>query len=136
MQHGFLQIVELLIDHRADVHNLLESASPGQHLINLATASGHVALVRFLHEKGASLTQRNNYGRAAIHVAAQTGHTRVTEYLLQQGVDLRVCLGGDCMSGSSPLEIARKHKHFSLVETLKTAMLAARSRGTDGRSEL
>ena len=53
-----------------------------------ASAFGDLATVKLLVEKGASLAQRDGYGKGSLHEAAFSGHTRLIEYFIYLGMDV------------------------------------------------
>ena len=54
--------------------------------LHWAALSGHLEIVRYLVEQGASVTATTNYGnQTAKDVAADNGHTDVVEYLESVG---------------------------------------------------
>jgi ankyrin repeat protein len=59
----------------------------GKTLLMLASGYNHIEIVRFLLEKGADTTIRDNHGQTAFMEAIANGHSQVIE-LLKQGNDI------------------------------------------------
>ena len=53
--------------------------------LHWAAVGGHLEVVKYLVEQGASVTATTNYGDTAKAVARDNGHTAVVEYLESQG---------------------------------------------------
>lgn len=52
-----------------------------------AAGRGHVKIVSFLFEKGASVDRKDELGRSPVHLAAMNGHSEVVRVLLSNGAD-------------------------------------------------
>jgi ankyrin repeat protein len=63
----------------------------GTTLLMLASARGHVDVVRVLLERGADLSARDKYEASAILYAANNGRDEVVNLLLGNGADVRSC---------------------------------------------
>jgi len=90
-------IMELLIEAGADIHQL-----DGRGVSPLASAVGDPAMMRFLLEKGASITQQCDEGDTALHYVALFDHADCVDDLL---VDKNaVMIRND--NGQTPVELA------------------------------
>ena len=80
---GHLRIVEMLVEHHADVN--LGSISP----LHVASRNGHVKIVRHLLAHGAAVTARTEgRGETPLHWAVGAGRTRVARILVERGADV------------------------------------------------
>uniref|UniRef100_H3CTL6 Ankyrin repeat and sterile alpha motif domain containing 6 n=1 Tax=Tetraodon nigroviridis TaxID=99883 RepID=H3CTL6_TETNG len=86
----------------------------GNTALQLAAASGHETLVRFLLRKGASVDSRNNYGWTPLMHAARFGHLTVAHILLENGADIN----GRNRLGASVLTMAARGGHTHVVKLL------------------
>uniref|UniRef100_A0A3B3ZJD0 SAM domain-containing protein n=1 Tax=Periophthalmus magnuspinnatus TaxID=409849 RepID=A0A3B3ZJD0_9GOBI len=82
--------------------------------LQLASASGHESLVRFLLRKGASVDSRNNYGWTPLMQAARFGHLSVAHMLLENGAEIN----GRNRLGASVLAMAARGGHTHVVKLL------------------
>ncbi|XP_066519055.1 fibronectin type 3 and ankyrin repeat domains 1 protein [Hoplias malabaricus] len=94
---GFLSLVQVLVQHGADV-NMKNSS--GQDSLMLACFSGHLEVAQYLCEHGASWTSTDKGGCSALHWAADGRHLHVLHYLLQTGCEVDV---RDSVSSWTPL---------------------------------
>lgn len=88
---GHLEIVELLIEHGADID--WQDAS-GQAIVKSAARSGRLDCLSRLIEAGADPVAYDDEGFAAIHDAADNGHAAIIERLLDAGVDVDLPIMG------------------------------------------
>ncbi|RZF38209.1 hypothetical protein LSTR_LSTR005570 [Laodelphax striatellus] len=82
---GFTQIVQLLIEHRADVN---AQSSSGNTPLMYACAGGHEDAVRVLLEAGANVEDHNENGHTPLMEAASAGHVNVAKILLEHGAGI------------------------------------------------
>ncbi|XP_034027534.1 ankyrin repeat and SAM domain-containing protein 6-like [Thalassophryne amazonica] len=86
----------------------------GNTALQLASASGHENLVRFLLRKGASVDSRNNYGWTPLMQAARFGHLTVAHILMENGAEIN----GRNRLGASVLTMAARGGHTYVVKLL------------------
>jgi ankyrin repeat protein len=82
----------------------------------IAGRNGHVAVARFLLEKGADVNCRGFFGGSGLHWAAINGHKPMVEFLIQHGADLHL---RDTQFNSTPLGWAREGKQQEIAELLE-----------------
>ena len=77
--HGYLDVVEYLIEHGADVNATGDKAnidSLGDDALTHASECGHLDIVKYLIKHGANVN--NN----ALRSASENGHSDIVEYLI------------------------------------------------------
>ncbi|KAJ9300709.1 hypothetical protein DTO271G3_1873 [Paecilomyces variotii] len=138
---GYQQMVQLLIDHGADVnlrgrsgtaiavaslkghesvvHQLLQNGADINIRGNIGTAisaaamGGHEDIVRVLLRHGANVNNPDNSGPTALFHASQAGNERLVELLLEHGANVHIS-GYD----ETPLAAAAGGGHEKVVRTL------------------
>ena len=80
-----LRRVRLLIEEGADKDQ--GNDSHGDTPLRQASRNGHLNVVQYLVEQGASLDKTNRSGVTPLYGAAFSGHLEITRYLLEQGAD-------------------------------------------------
>lgn len=81
---GHYQVVELLLDKRANVN---QDANDGCTPLISASLKGHQQMVELLLSKGAIIDQPDKEGFTPLKAAASQRHTAVARVLLQHGAD-------------------------------------------------
>ncbi|XP_070540511.1 fibronectin type 3 and ankyrin repeat domains protein 1-like [Ptychodera flava] len=145
-QKGYINIVDVLIQHRADVNFQNDS---GKNALMLACFAGQLEVVKTLRAEGATWEVCDKGGSTPMHWAVDSGNTRLLRWIIEDGcpVDIRdrnsgwtplmrACtLGGNTEvarvlissganvntkdnDGKTPLMIAALNGHLSLVELL------------------
>ena len=99
-------------------YEMLNYVTPeGTKPIHMAALNGHLDAMKWLHEKGASLTDemQHPYGHKlqVIHLATESGNTDVMEWLHEQGISLST-RGGD----DGPIHIASQLGDIEMVKWL------------------
>ncbi|HEY2114242.1 MAG TPA: ankyrin repeat domain-containing protein [Candidatus Angelobacter sp.] len=82
----------------------------------IAARNGHVAVAKFLLEKGADINCRGFFGAPGLHWAAIHGHKPMVEFLLDHGADLTL---RDQQFNSTALGWALEGKKTEIAELLK-----------------
>ena len=86
--NGRAPVVELLIDHGADIE---AKTRIGATPLHLAAQEGHLATARLLVTRGARTDAANRQGAMPIHKAAQKNRHQVLEFLVTEaGVSVNV----------------------------------------------
>lgn len=86
-QKGFTRLVNILVNHGADVNHKNGS---GKDSLMLACFAGHLDVVKYLRKFGASWESRDKGGSTAMHWAADGGHLNVINYMLHDGCKVDV----------------------------------------------
>ena len=53
-----------------------------------AASTGNLEILKYLHENGAEINSRNNYGNTALNLAFKKGIKDITKYLIDNGADI------------------------------------------------
>jgi hypothetical protein len=109
-QEGYVEIIELLAEHGADLNPIDENRITP--LFN-AAGIGDFETVETLVRSGADVNFSSGNG-PALHNAAVHGHTAIVEFLLANGANVNAT----CDEGYSPLLLAVSHEHDGLAEIL------------------
>jgi ankyrin repeat protein len=83
---------------------------------HIAARNGHVAVARFLLEKGADINRPGFFGAPGLHWAAIRGHQPMVEFLVQHGADLTL---RDQQFNSTALGWALEGKQMEIAELLQ-----------------
>ena len=86
-RRGYLEILEVLVEHGAVLNGLDGSGNTPLHL---AALNKHIDTVIFLVQKGCPLNVLNDEGDTAIRSAVKAGHFDIVRYLHRQGAILGV----------------------------------------------
>ena len=104
---GHRDIVELLLDHGADIDATTNNnATP----LMCACYATHASTTKLLLERGSKVNTTNRYGSTALHKACMgRGSKRCVEWLLAKGADTTI----KNWEGKTPLDVAQENKHPS-----------------------
>eukprot|EP00964_Phaeocystis_antarctica_P032979 scaffold18681_cov63-Phaeocystis_antarctica.AAC.3 len=111
---GDAQAVAAWLDEGGGVDARLADHSR-ETLLMAAAGGGHVATVRMLLQRGASVNLRSSYGGTALMDAADGGHTTIVQALLDAKADASV----QAMNGSTALMAAEEEKHTATAQLLR-----------------
>jgi ankyrin repeat protein len=75
---------------------------------------GHVGVVRWLLDHGASINQRDAHGSTALSLACHKGCLPVVRLLMERGADPTIANG----AGTTPLMVASREGHLEVVRSL------------------
>jgi hypothetical protein len=104
-KNGHAAVVQLLIQHGADVH------AEGDLALRWASQHGHTAVVQLLLQNGLDVPFQ---GRGALRLSSLHGHTAVVELLLQHGLDVH----DEDNDGRQAVDLASFSGHAEIVELL------------------
>ena len=109
---------------RSDVRIDCCHSNHGGTALHIASALGHLGVVRFLIEHGASVNARGLNGSTPLHWAAGSGSVQVVRCLLDHGADAKIPTwtwsrnAGGRGSGQTPLHWAAESGHDDVVELI------------------
>jgi hypothetical protein len=109
--HG--QVVELLIEHKADLYL---TDDDGATPLCKACERGYMD-VSYLIECGSDVNHMNIYGATPISIAAWNGHVKVVKTLLEHKADL-----SQTHPRGTPLEMAYQNKQFEVATVIQQHM--------------
>lgn len=111
-------------DTQLAITQLAKGASPnstvpvlGTPAIVLASAEGHVEIVRALIARGADVNAEDFAGWTALHAAARNGHKEIVSVLLERGARIKPAT----WYNPSPVYVAERRGWPEIVELLKSA---------------
>lgn len=106
-----VELVELLLDHGAEIEEEDESASYAPTALSRAAKNGSKDLVSCLIRRNADVNRPNKVEDKPVYVAARHGHAEVLQLLLDAGADVNVYTS----DGWGPLHIARDSSEVARV---------------------
>jgi ankyrin repeat protein len=95
-------VVQLLLDHGADVSAVMELQQTALHLFFSSQGITYEGVARLLVDRGIDINAVMHGGKTAIHLAALNADDAVLEFLLSRGADIMA----KCDEGRSPLHYA------------------------------
>lgn len=112
-ENGSDHIVQLLLEHGADVDFVPDDTSPDTTPLNLAIRRGHTSTMTLLLDKGADINARGEAGNALFEASAY-GHEEYVRILLNKGA----YLDEDDEWLPNPLQGASAKGYMTIVELL------------------
>jgi ankyrin repeat protein len=109
--YGHLQMVELLVEHSANVN-----AQGGHfgHALQAASFNGHIDVVQLLMEHGVNVDAQGGEYQSALQAASCNGHIDIVQLLMEHGANVNV-QGGQY---GSALQAASVNGHMDIVQLL------------------
>ncbi len=110
-------VVELLLEHHADIHAVAkkESSAPGATPLNSAVAGGEPRIVALLLNAGADANARQQGGFTPLHGAATAGNEEIIKLLLRHGAKLHLRADG----GQTAEAIAKERGNAASLALLR-----------------
>jgi len=112
---------------------LQATSHDGWQPLHAAAHGGHLDVIRWMVNRGASATAVTNDGWTALHAAAHGGHLAVVTWLVEHGASIRE----RAMNGEEPLSLAAMSGQHEVVDFLVRAWVlqsGASSEPEDGSS--
>lgn len=107
-------IVDVLIDHGADVNARAQNGTTNQPL-HAAAAARNVQAVRALVEHGADVNARQEGGYTPLHSAAQNGDLETARFLISHGADV----SARALNNQAALDLAMTKGNQAMVDLLE-----------------
>ncbi|XP_075072092.1 fibronectin type 3 and ankyrin repeat domains protein 1 isoform X2 [Mixophyes fleayi] len=130
-QRGFLRLVELLVDHGADINQ--ENGS-GKNSLMLACFAGHLDVVEYLRKQGVSWDSRDKSGCTAMHWAADGGHLKVIQWMINDGCKVDVKDSG--LHWTPLMRVGAITGNTDVAECLVNAGAEVNAKDKDGKTPL
>ena len=88
---GRLPLIQLLLDHGADVHRRdNDNLTPLAHLTKTRAKADPIPVMQLLLDHGANLDSQNEKGETILYFFSRRGDRRIIQWLLDHGASLRV----------------------------------------------
>jgi ankyrin repeat protein len=84
---GRTETADLLLSQGADIDSRTQD---GQTIVHIAASRGHLQYLRYVAERGATLTATTAAGWSGIHFSVVGNYPKVCEFLIASGVDPHV----------------------------------------------
>ena len=128
-KNGFYDLVDLLIDKKADL-NILDAKR--RTPLNIAAESGYLDIVELLLDNGADINKEDIQGYTPLNTAVAFLHEDIVDLLIDKGADL----DKPTLDGTTPLITALKEENEDLALILINAGADVNVRTKDGNTPL
>eukprot|EP01094_Clydonella_sp_ATCC50884_P023670 TRINITY_DN5737_c1_g1_i1.p1 TRINITY_DN5737_c1_g1~~TRINITY_DN5737_c1_g1_i1.p1 ORF type:complete len:840 (+),score=264.02 TRINITY_DN5737_c1_g1_i1:267-2522(+) len=109
-QSGRLDVMQLLVKHRADVHLARNGFTP----LHVAASGGHAPAAKFLLARGSAVDASTDDGKTPLYLASSLGHVEVVRTLIGSGA----AVTPPSFRRASPLNVAARAGHEEVVRAL------------------
>ncbi|XP_066549225.1 fibronectin type 3 and ankyrin repeat domains 1 protein [Amia ocellicauda] len=130
-QKGYLRLVQVLVEHGAEVN--LTSGS-GKDSLMLACFAGHLDVIECLRKHGATWKARDLGGCTALHTAVDGGHLAVIRYMINSGCEVDV--KGAISKWTPLMRVSALTGDASIAALLVKAGADVNTRDRDGKTPL
>jgi ankyrin repeat protein len=107
---GNAEVMELLLQHKADVH--IRSTDGNRR--TLLHWHSDAKLVQILLDHGADINALNAHHETPLYKAAEKGRLEVVRVLLEHGADFHIRGKGD----QTPFQVAQSREHMEIAQLL------------------
>lgn len=111
---GHLDVAQYLAAKDADI-NAVATNGTGYNALTGSVAGGHLEIVKWLLESGASANYKYGAGHTPLLTAAANGHLDIVKLLLAHGADP----GARANDGKSAIAFAMERNHTAIVDYLR-----------------
>ncbi|XP_063956306.1 death-associated protein kinase 1-like isoform X1 [Lytechinus pictus] len=125
--HGIKELVENLTTYDPDQKN-----KHGETALHLAAGYGHVDIIRYLQDKGATIDVADKHGDNAVYWAARQGQIAAMSFLKDQGCRL----DAQNKTGETPLHVAGRYGQGEAVQYLCDQAVNMNLADEDGETPL
>ncbi|KAF4938178.1 Ankyrin-1 [Colletotrichum fructicola] len=117
VEDGNLEMIDLLLEYRADV-NAPAAQDSGATALQLAAIQGRLGIARRLIDLGANVNapRADKYGRTALEGAAEHGRLDTVHLLLDCGANV---VGDGCLQYYKAIKFVQMEGHMAVVELLE-----------------
>ncbi len=122
-QMGELNAVKLFVQAGMSLATTNPQTPDGFTALHTAATYGHLAVVQYLVEQGASINAQGTNGETALMWAALNGHLEIVEYLVGQGASLTATT----TRGQTSKDLASGDDHTAVVTYLESPQTARAS---------
>jgi ankyrin repeat protein len=125
---GHKKVVELLLDHGADINSNDGSWMP----LHLSVSNGHKDVAELLLARGADVNTKDDNGYTPLELAASCGRKGIVEWLLAKGAEVNVM----DKYGWTPLHNAAVNGHKDIVKLLLARRAEVNAKNNNGDTPL
>ncbi|XP_057329967.1 putative ankyrin repeat protein RF_0381 [Microplitis mediator] len=112
------EMVELLLDHGADVNAHCLDQRNGYTALHYAVMNANIEMVNLLLDRGANVDVKSSNGKAILHLAVETGAEAIVRCLLDSGADINIRSDTDCYQDITPVLEACSRNLTSIMSLL------------------
>ncbi|KAG8430831.1 hypothetical protein GDO86_019926 [Hymenochirus boettgeri] len=111
-QNGHTAVVGLLLSKSTSQLHIKDKL--GRTCLHLASANGHIELLRALIGQGAEINVTDKNGWCPLHFAAKSGFLDTVKFLVECGANP----APECKDGKTPIQYAAAHNHQDVLSFL------------------
>jgi ankyrin repeat protein len=111
VSEGYLDMCQMLLEHKADVR---AHDNSGNTPLHLAASEDHLEIARILHKYNAEVNSRNEDGSTPLLMASSDGNIEISQLLLSHDADVFV----HDHEGNTPLHLAAIGGHLEVARSL------------------